>query len=156
MVPHGISGVGEASLAANKSDLVANKSDPKALRDNPAAVAEYLNKAFAKNDLQTILRALKFVMRAQNVKALAEVTGMARETLYRSFSGEAYPPFDRVLGLLAGLGVGLVAQPLPKRTKPLMAKKRSRKSWLAITATTGGTVQRTSVRSQSDPKAPAR
>ena len=108
--------------------MAANKPDPKALRDNPAAIAEYLNKALAKNDLQTILQALKFVVRAQNVMALAEVTGMRRESLYRSFSGDTSPTIDRVLGLLAALGLGLVAQPLRKRTKPLMAKNRSRKS----------------------------
>ena len=104
--------------------MAANKPDPKSLRDNPAAIAEYLNKALAKNDLQTILQALKFVVRAQNVMALAEVTGMRRQSLYRSFSGDTNPTIDRVLGLLAGLGVGLITQPLPKRTKPLMAKNR--------------------------------
>jgi probable addiction module antidote protein len=108
--------------------MAANKPDPKSLRDNPAAIAEYLNEALAKNDLPTVLQALKFVVRAQNVMALAEVTGMRRESLYRSFSGDTNPTIDRVLGLLAALDVGLVAQPLRKRTKPLMAKKRSRKS----------------------------
>ena len=108
--------------------MAANKPDPKALRDNPAAITEYLNEALAKNDVQTVLQALSFVLRAQNVKALARVTGMQRESLYRSFSGDASPPIDRVLGFLAGLGVGLVAQPLPKRTKRLMAKKRLHRS----------------------------
>jgi len=107
--------------------MAAKKPHPKGLRDNPAAIAEYLNKALAKNDLQSILQALKFVVRAQNVMALAELTGMRREAL-PELSGHASPPIDRVLGLLAGLGVGLVAQPLRKRTKPLMAKNRSRKS----------------------------
>src|ERR1700730_16580850 len=108
--------------------MAENKPDPKALRDNPAAIAEYLNEAFAKNDVQTILHALKFVLRAQNVKELAGMTGIRRETLYRSFSGDTNTSIGRVLGLLAGLGVGLITQPLPKRTKPLMAKKRLRRS----------------------------
>ena len=69
--------------------MAANKPDPKDLRDNPAAIAEYLNEALAKNDVQTVLQALKFVLRAQNATALAEVTGMGRDTLYRSFSGDA-------------------------------------------------------------------
>jgi probable addiction module antidote protein len=108
--------------------MAANKPDPKALRDNPAAIAEYLNEALAKNDVQTVLQALKFILRAQNVKALARMTGIRRETLYRSFSGNTNTSIDRVLGFLTGLGVGLVAQPLSKRTKPLMAKKRLRRS----------------------------
>ena len=41
------------------------------LLDNPSAIADYLTEIFEKNDLDGILKALKAVMRAQNVLALA-------------------------------------------------------------------------------------
>jgi probable addiction module antidote protein len=75
--------------------MAANKPDPKALRDNPAAIAEYLNEALVKHDVRAVLQALRFVVRALNVKALAEVTGMQRESLYRSFQAT---PVHRLTG----------------------------------------------------------
>jgi hypothetical protein len=51
--------------------MAANKPDPKALRDNPAAIAEYLNKSFAKNDASR--------------SALPELSGDASPTIDRVF-----------------------------------------------------------------------
>ena len=53
--------------------------DPQKLRDNPIAIAEYLTEAFEKSELSGILDAIKSVMQAQNVKQLAEITGMRRD-----------------------------------------------------------------------------
>ena len=93
--------------------------DPAHFRDNPAAIAEYLTEAFEKNDFGDILAALKFVMQAQNVKALAEATGMRRDGLYKTFGAQKKDPqLSRMLGLFEGLNVRIVVKPLPVRARP--------------------------------------
>jgi probable addiction module antidote protein len=92
--------------------------DPKKFRGNPIAIAKYFNKAFEKSDLDGILDAIKFVMRAQNVTELAELTGMRRDGLYRTFDGKRDPNLSRILGLFDSLDIRIVIKPLPAREKP--------------------------------------
>ena len=67
---------------------------------NPQAISDYLTEMFDKNDVGSILEAITLVLRAQNVKALAESTGMRRDGLYKTFSGSKKDPqFSRVLKL---------------------------------------------------------
>jgi probable addiction module antidote protein len=87
-------------------------------RDNPAAIAECLNRAFAKNDLKDIVYALKSVMQAQNVKALSEATGMRRDGLYKTFNGKKDPQLGRILSLFDGLDIRIVVEALPTKEKP--------------------------------------
>jgi len=77
--------------------------------DNPKAIARLLTFALATNQLQPVLTALNQIVVAQNVAALSRETGLGRERLYRTFGGTADPWFGRVLRLLDGLGVRLVA-----------------------------------------------
>jgi probable addiction module antidote protein len=110
--------------------------DPAHFRGNPAAIAKYLTEAFEKNDFGGILCAMKFVMQAQNVKALSEATGMRRDGLYKTFGAKKDPQLGRVLGLFEGLNVRIVVKPLPvvarpprpKLGRPLSSPKRRRKT----------------------------
>jgi probable addiction module antidote protein len=88
------------------------------LLDNPPAIADYLTEIFGKNDLEGILEALKVVMRAQNVLALAESTGMRRDGLYKSFNGTKDTQLSRVLLLFEGLGVRIEVRALPAQERP--------------------------------------
>ena len=92
--------------------------DFKGLRDNPVAIAKHLNKAFATNDLKAILEAINSAMRAQNVLALAEATGLRRDLLYKTFGGHVNPQLGRVMELFAGLDVRLSVKPLQPKKKP--------------------------------------
>jgi probable addiction module antidote protein len=93
------------------------------LRNNPQAISDYLTEIFAKNDLQSILEAIAIVMRAQNVLALAEITGMRRDGLYKTFSGtKKDPQLSRVLKLFNGLDVRIVVKPLPPKARPSRPK----------------------------------
>jgi probable addiction module antidote protein len=93
--------------------------DSKNYRDNPPAIAAYLTEAFEKSDLGGILDAIKSVMQAQNVKQLAEITGMRRDGLYKTFgSNKRDPQLSRVLSLFDGLDIRIVIKPLPAREKP--------------------------------------
>jgi probable addiction module antidote protein len=93
------------------------------LRDNPQAISEYLTEIFEQNDIDGILKAITIVMRAQNVKALAESTGMRRDGLYKTFSGSKKDPqLSRVLNLFEGLDVRIVVKPLPPTARPKRPK----------------------------------
>src|SRR5258708_34491557 len=88
--------------------------DSKKLRGNPIVIARYLTEAFEKNDFCGILDAIRFVMQAQNVKELAEITGMRREGLYKTFGrAKKDPQLSRVLNLFEGMDARLVVKPLP-------------------------------------------
>jgi probable addiction module antidote protein len=75
---------------------VEKELDPEHYRDNPTAIANYLTEVIEKNDLEILVRAIGNVMRAQNVKALSEETGLRRENLYRMFAGHRDP---KLIGL---------------------------------------------------------
>ena len=107
--------------------------DPKNFRGNPIAIARYLTDAFEKGDLGGILDAIKSVMQAQNVKELAEITGMRRDGLYKTFgSTKKDPQLSRVLNLFDGMSVRILVKALPPRTnlprpklgRPLSSSKR--------------------------------
>ena len=88
------------------------------LRDNPAAIAKYLTEIFEKNELGGILEAIKFALQAQNVKALAESTGLRRDGLYKTFDGRKDPQLSRILRLFEGMDVRILVKPLPASERP--------------------------------------
>jgi probable addiction module antidote protein len=115
------------------------------LRDNPSAIADYLTEIFEENDFESILDALKLVMRAQNVLALADSIGMRRDGLYKTFNGRKDAQLSRVLGLFEGLGVRIEVRALPARERaprPKLGRPLS-------------SSRRRAVRAQSAPKSPA-
>ena len=96
--------------------------DSKELRDNPVAIAKHLDKAFATGDLKVVLEAINSAMRAQNVLALAEASGLRRDRLYKTFGGNVNPQLGRVMELFAGLDVRISVKPLPPKKKPSRPK----------------------------------
>jgi len=98
---------------------VEKERDPEHYRDNPTAIAGYLTELLKKNDLAILVRAIGNVMRAQNVKALSEETGLRRENLYRMFAGHRDPTLGNTMKVLASLGVQLAVKPrTPMKVKP--------------------------------------
>ncbi len=95
------------------------------MKDNPVAIAECLTQAFETNDLAVILEALKTVIRAQNVLALAEAAGLRRDHLYKTFNGSVDPQLGRIVKLLAAMDVQLVVKALPAKPKPPRPKRGS-------------------------------
>src|SRR5258706_10592200 len=56
---------------------------------------------------------------SKNVKELAEISGMRRDGLYKTFgSGKKDPQLSRILCMLEGMDVRIVVKPLPARAKP--------------------------------------
>jgi probable addiction module antidote protein len=82
---------------------------------DPAAIAKYLNRALSTRDTLVIIRAVGEMVRAQGPTRFAEKSGLRRDNLYRTFSGERRPPFDYVMNVLMALEVELVAKPTRER-----------------------------------------
>src|ERR1700730_43030 len=77
----------------SKESLVSERQafELRKYRNNPDVIAEYLNKAIASEDFAVLIRAIGMIIRAQNVFALSEETGLRRENLYRMFAGDRDP-----------------------------------------------------------------
>src|SRR6266581_196102 len=103
--------------------------DPERYRDNPIAIAEYLTELLKKNDLAVLVRAIGKVMRAQNVLALSEETGLRRENLYRMFAGHRDPKLGNTMKVLASLGVQFAIKrrpwTKPKPPRPKLGRPKS-------------------------------
>jgi probable addiction module antidote protein len=103
-------------------DVQKKNSLKKRFRDRPDMIASYLTDAFAENDLERATLAVGYVIRAQNVQALAREAGVGREKLYRSFGGKVDPQLGRLLKLFAAMNVRFEVVPLPRRPVPARPK----------------------------------
>ena len=65
-------------------------------------------------DPTLVTQALGVVARARNMSQLASDTGMTREGLYKSLSGEGNPSFGTVVKVARALGFKLTLQPLAR------------------------------------------
>jgi probable addiction module antidote protein len=83
-------------------------------RDDPKAIAEYINVALSTEDPFLITRAIGNMVRAQGMTRFSRKAGMRRDSLIKTFTSEASPPFDTVVRLLIALDVQLLAKPAIK------------------------------------------
>jgi probable addiction module antidote protein len=80
--------------------------------DTPEAIAAYLEAAFEDGDPGLIAAAIGDVARARGMADLARETGLSRESLYRTLSGDGNPSFSTILKILQTFGVRLEAKPV--------------------------------------------
>lgn len=84
------------------------------LRTN-AEIAAYIEAVLADGDARAVPVALRTVADVLGgMNALAERTGLSRETLYRTLSEKGNPRLDTLAALLAAFGLRLSVQPLQK------------------------------------------
>jgi probable addiction module antidote protein len=103
-----------------------DEDSKKLFRENNEAIAAYLTEAFAENELTKVLPALRRVLRAQNVQAVAREGGLRRDKLYRTFGGDVDPTLGRILKLFNALNVRFTVvssarrdrRPRPKLGRP--------------------------------------
>lgn len=81
--------------------------DASAYLDNDEVIAEYLTAALEDGDPDVFLAAVGNVAKARGISAIAESTGLGRESLYKAFAPGAKPRYDTVLKVLQSLGVKL-------------------------------------------------
>lgn len=68
-------------------------------------IAAYLEAALEDGDSSVIAMALGDIARARGMTQLAKDTGLGRESLYKSLSGEVSPNFDTILKVTKALGL---------------------------------------------------
>ena len=85
--------------------------------DNEETIAAYLSATLEEDDPEMFLVAIKTVARARGMTQLAKDTGLSRESLYRSLSGERVPSGDTLLRVIHALGFRLGIQPQTTRSR---------------------------------------
>ena len=81
--------------------------DTSAFLGDDEVVAEYLTAALEDSNPNVFLAAVGQVAKARGMSAVAESTGLGRESLYKALTPGAKPRYDTVLKVLQGLGVKL-------------------------------------------------
>ena len=75
------------------------------------AVAAYLAAVMEEGDPALLAGALGDIARARGMTQLAKDTGLSRESLYRSLSGERAPSSDTLFKVLKAMGLQLSVHP---------------------------------------------
>lgn len=75
-------------------------------------IAEYLRQVLEDGDPCELAAALGDVARARGMTQLARDTGLSRESLYKSLSGERAPSSDTLLKVIRALGFHLTIEPV--------------------------------------------
>ena len=85
--------------------------EPSEFLDSEETIAEYLTAALEEHDPDVFLSAVGHVAKARGMSAIAESTGLGRESLYKAIAPGAKPRYDTILKVLASLGVKLSISP---------------------------------------------
>lgn len=81
--------------------------------NTPEEMAAYLEACIeeANGDAAFVAKALGNIARAKGMTEIARETGLSRESLYKSLSGERSPGFETVLKVVNALGLKIHAEP---------------------------------------------
>lgn len=79
--------------------------------DSEEVIAEYLSAAMEDENPDVFLAAVSDVAKARGMTAIANSTGLGRESLYKALTPGAKPRYETIVKLLHGLGVKLTVQP---------------------------------------------
>lgn len=83
--------------------------------DSDDAICEYLTQVLDDGDMEEAKRALGYVAKAKGMAAIAEQTGLGRESLYKTLKPETKPRFDTMLRILHAAGLRLKVEPIAQR-----------------------------------------
>lgn len=75
--------------------------------DSEEMIAEYLTAALEDENPDVFLAAIADVAKARGMSAIAQSTGLGRESLYKALAPGAKPRYDTILKVLHSLGVKL-------------------------------------------------
>ncbi|MFA7553540.1 MAG: addiction module antidote protein [Spongiibacteraceae bacterium] len=76
---------------------------------NEEDIAEYLSMVMADGDTDELIRAIGYVAKGRGMTEIAKVSGLGRESLYKTFRPGAKPQFDTVMKVLKAINVDLKA-----------------------------------------------
>lgn len=95
----------KASVESYTDQLVEDLKDP-------VEAAAYLQAAIEEGDREALLIAMRHVTAAHGgMTAIAQQTGLSRESLYRAFSKQGNPTVATLSSVLAATGLRLSVQP---------------------------------------------
>lgn len=75
-------------------------------------ITEYLRQVLEDNDPAELAGALGNIARARSMTQLARDTGLSRESLYKSLSGERAPSSETLFKVMQALGFKLTLAPM--------------------------------------------
>jgi probable addiction module antidote protein len=84
--------------------------------ESPEAQARLIDDALSTGNAAYIANALGVVARARGMSALAEKTGLSRQSLYAALSENGNPSLDTILRVTKALGIDLHAGAAPEAT----------------------------------------
>lgn len=101
-------------MMINKEDLIATAWDSSAYLETEEDMVLYLQACIdeAGDNPAFIAKALGNIAKARGMSQLAKDTGLGRESLYKSLSGEVVPSFDTILKVMKALNLKLTVQPV--------------------------------------------
>lgn len=85
---------------------------PDAHLDTPEGVEAFLADAFQTGTAPEIAQALGIVARARGMSALAEDTGLTRQTLYKALSADGNPELGTIMKVAGALGFRILPVPI--------------------------------------------
>lgn len=91
----------------NKTKLNMRPFDAANYLNNEEEMAAYLDVVLEDNDPALLAVALGDIARARGMTELARKTGLSRESLYKSLSGERVPSTETLLKVIHALGFKL-------------------------------------------------
>ncbi len=89
--------------------------------------AEYINAAMEAGDDAAFLLALRNVVEARTVNAVARHAGLSRESVYRMLSETGNPCYSSLVGIFGALGLQFKIQPTPTQSLGCRVGSESRK-----------------------------
>ena len=96
----------------SKTSVTIRPFDPAEHLRDEADIAAYLQTMLDENDPALLAAALGDIARARGMSQLARDTGLSRESLYKSLSGERAPSTDTLFKVLRALGLRLSVEPV--------------------------------------------
>ena len=84
--------------------------------DSPELIAEYLNVTIESGSPELLYKAIGNIAKAKGMTSLANDTGLGRESLYKSFSGNGSPKFSTMLKVISSLGLEVDFKPKSQHT----------------------------------------
>lgn len=99
-------------MMINKEDLIATAWDSSSYLETEEDMVLYLQACIdeAGDNPAFIAKALGNIAKARGMSQLAKDTGLGRESLYKSLSGEVVPSFDTILKVMKALNLKLTVQ----------------------------------------------
>lgn len=75
--------------------------------DSEDKISAYLTAILEDNDMDLFIQAIGHVAKARGMTKIANETGLGRESLYKSFAGNAQPKFDTVVKVLNAMNISM-------------------------------------------------